>query len=91
MEREKLDLSNYDELSVLFWEDEETDEYKVVYGKQTSFDSEKGFMTKEIVIERLIDGKFFKGEGVNKGQGRIDMDSTWVQVFPEIVTTIKYR
>lgn len=39
---------------------EDLDGYKLIKEDQTDFDAEKGFVDKEVVIQRLEDGKYFK-------------------------------
>ena len=54
----------------------------------TSFDGEKGFTTYEVIIQRLSDKKFFKGE-FYRGQDIFWDDYTFEETFPkQTITTI---
>ena len=54
--------------------------YKFVKKEQKSFDSEKGYVTYEIIIQRESDGKYFKGSGENWGRGEVDVDTEFEEV-----------
>lgn len=58
---------------------------------QTDFDTEKAFATFEIIIKRLSDKKFFKGEMFKGSAGYSKVELEFEEVFPKTVTTIIYE
>lgn len=66
MNREKIEFTD-EQLNLLFYEGIKG--FELVLEAQTYFDSEKGYTDNDIVLKRLSDGKFFKGECSYWGQG----------------------
>lgn len=57
------------------------DTVRVIQETKKSFDGEKGFIDIELVFKRLSDGKLFKFEYTNFGQGQNDiLDQTATEV-----------
>lgn len=66
-------------------------EYEIIEKNQTGFDGEKGFCDFEIIIKRLSDGKVFKCLETDYGQGQVDYESQWTEVFPKTIKKIIYE
>lgn len=66
MKKEKFVIKDPEILSYIkynggYWDENDNQVYGVVNEKETYHDMEKGYYRKDIVIERISDGKFFKG------------------------------
>lgn len=67
------------------------EEYEIIEEEQTDFDSEKGFCYYDIIIQRTSDGKFFKGQHIDFGQGQHEYDLEWDEVFPKHINKVIYE
>ena len=66
--------------------------YRTVSIHQTYFDSEKNYVQKEVVVERISDNKFFKSEFSDWGSGGKEwLSYTFTEVFPKQITTTIYE
>ena len=69
--------------------------YKVIeinYKKHPfGFDSEKGDVEYDIIIQRISDEKFFKGNGNNYGRGDVEVDNQFYEVLPQQETITVYK
>ena len=96
MNREKINVSdlatnaeypNDDDLCIDDW-----DTCKCVFRKEENFDSEKGFIDYEVVVQRLTDGKYFKFTYTQFGHNGDDSrEQTAVEVFPVEKTVIVFE
>lgn len=87
---------NKENITLNFWKtffcsDNMPKEFEYIQEEQTYFDGEKGYCDYEIIIKRISDGKFFKGQYTDYGQHEGEVKKVWVEVFPKQVTTIIYE
>ena len=89
MNRETLELTD-EQLELL--PHEKIEGFKFIEENQVYFDSEKGYVTEELIIKRLTDNKFFKGKYDNWRHGNIEWKSSiFEEVFPKEKTIIIYE
>jgi hypothetical protein len=90
---------NEEDLRSITWEEGvyEEDElgdiiqtYKQVFRKQTYNDLEKAYYLDDVVLERLSDGKFFKGS-VMVSYNHDNLNVTFKEVFPKTKTITVYE
>jgi hypothetical protein len=87
MKREKVEFTK-EQLKYI----EEIEGFEYIEVTQTYYDSEKHYVDKEIILKRVSDGKFFKGEFSDWGSGGKEwFDYTFKEVFPKQVTTTVYE
>ena len=68
------------------------DNFKFIDEYITYHDSEKHYNDLTIIIQRLSDGKFFKGEYEDWGNGGKEWyNTTFTEVFPEQIITTVYK
>jgi len=74
-----------------FCEDDMPEGFEYIQEKQTYFDGEKGYCDYEVIIKRISDNKYFKGQYTDWGQHDGKVKQVWVETFPKQVTTIIYE
>lgn len=92
--RETVRLEDNDEskgLVLLQGDDCEQNEYKHISSEQKYFNSEKGYITKDVILQRISDGSYFKFEAVIAGQGHRESDYRGVEVFPKVIERTVYE
>lgn len=66
-------------------------EFELIEENIIGNDSEKGFSFYDIIIQRKSDKKFFRAEKANYGQGNVDYEEEWTEVFPKHINKIIYE
>jgi len=93
--RETILMSDvFEELELIDCEslDENNSLYELVKEVQTDYDSEKGFVDKEIIFQRLLDGVHFKTDYTQFRHGGDNLkEQTAIEVFPHTKTIIEYK
>jgi len=96
--REKLDFSDVLKKELIYsllWGDDvlkhNGEVYEFVKKDQTDFDSEKGYVSYNIIIQRESDGKYFKGYAQEWGRGENLVHTEFEQVFRKEKVTYYYE
>jgi len=74
-----------------FCEDSMPEGFEYIEENQTYFDGEKGYTDYEVIIKRVSDGKFFKGQHTDFGRHEGEVQPVWVETFPKQVTITIYE
>jgi hypothetical protein len=74
-----------------FCEDYIPEGFEFIEETQTYFDGEKGYCDYEVIIKRLSDNKFFKGQHTDYGKHEGSVNKVWVEVFPKQITITTYE
>jgi len=74
-----------------FSQDNIPEGFKFIQEEQTYFDGEKGYCDYEVIIKRLSDNKFFKGQYTDWGHHVIEVEKVWVETFPKQITITTYE
>jgi len=80
-----------DDIKCLLSYGERHPEYKFVDEDTTDFDTEKGFITKRVIIQRISDKKYFEAELLEATCGYSQYETEIIEVFPRQVTTTIYE
>lgn len=100
MVREKIDftkLEDFDLAYAILNRDDKTGPFGkhgflFVEETQTYFDPEKHYTNNDLIIKRISDGKFFKGEFSDWGCGEIEVsDYEFTEVLPITKTVVVYE
>lgn len=75
----------------LFSENQIPKGFEYIQETQIYFDSEKKYCDYEVIIKRVSDGKFFKGQYTGWGHGINEVEMVWVETFPKAITTVIYE
>lgn len=74
-----------------YCEDNMPEGFEYIQEEQTYFDCEKGYCDYEVIIKRISDGKFFKGQYTDYGKHEGEVAKVWVETVPEQVITTIYK
>lgn len=73
----------------IFSQDSIPEGFEYIQEEQTYFDYEKGYSDYEVIIKRISDNKFFKGQYADWGYEVKEVQKVWVETFPkQIIKTI---
>ena len=92
--KEKINFKGNKGLKYLMFEDKiehEGELYKLVEKNKTRFDGEKGFVDYDIVIRRISDKKYFKGEGTDYGHHDREVEPIFYEVERKEKTIYYYE
>ncbi len=90
-ERETIKFKDEKEVEGIIHEWNDECDFNIIESTQKYFDSEKGYVDYDIIIQRKSDSKYFKGEYSQWGQGVMDIDLSFKEVFQYQTTITKYR